>query len=227
SPLGIDCQRVRLPTHAKRFSFTIAPGQRVAVEGGDAASSLLRLIAGLGTPRAGRIDLESASGHKLRPNRTCGAAVLMAPDVPLRRGTLRGNLLCGSVGMSEERLFDVARRCDLWTEDENGIDMMETPIPEAGRGLSSSFAARLRLARAVLAEPGILLIDDPVTEIDGQVRRALQRVMEIEPMTLLMAVHSDPPPIDFEQWIKDAGGRLVWVPTIEATVHPFRPRVVS
>ncbi len=208
-PLGVICQRLRGSRTLRRLSLDIPPGQRAALPASANTSALFRVLAGLATPHAGRVRLIDEMENRFRPNRTSGSVVLVSPEVPLRRGSIADNLLLGARDVPQARLEEVAWLCGLWQVagakpgQDGGPDdqgkaggLPDIQVPEAGRGLSPALAARIRLARALLAEPDLLLIDDPVLELDPVAKLCHARALRTSATTVLVAVHGNASPIE-------------------------------
>ena len=195
-PVALIAEDARLAVGDKRANFEAPAGARVAIEAGDDAERLLNAIAGLAAPVRGRLWLVDATGARRLANRTNRAAALVSPRIALRRGTALENLREGAPDASEDRIREIAAKCDLLRGEETAETGLSWRIAEAGRGLDASRAARLRLARAVAASPGLLLIDDPVFEIDAKAKLALSRTAATETATIVFATFGDAPPIE-------------------------------
>ncbi|MEM0922409.1 MAG: hypothetical protein AAGI13_05150 [Pseudomonadota bacterium] len=197
--LAVTLDKARIGPSDKRVSLEIPAGAVVEIAAAAEATAFLRTIAGLDRAASGRIRLTDADGLVRNAARVSRAAALVAPEVPLRRGSLASNLQAGMAGGERgervDRIAEIARLCDLWNQDLDPATALATQIPEAGRGLPASIAARIRLARAVLSEPGILILDDPIFEIDTAARLALSRVASRLSATVLISVHGSMAPI--------------------------------
>ncbi|MEM9441866.1 MAG: ABC transporter ATP-binding protein, partial [Pseudomonadota bacterium] len=206
-PLAVFLCRARPTASSGRSSFDVAPGDHIALPVSATVKRLLRVIAGLGSLDSGRVTIAAASGERRQVKRTSGAALLVSSDLPLQRGTIRSNLTAASPDVDEERLLAVAQHCGILYDSE--VSCLDAKVHEAGQGLSPSFKARLQLARAVLAKPGILLIDEPIFEIDAEARRTLNRIVATERLTVLIAVHGEMPPVAVHRSFREVRGRLM------------------
>jgi ABC-type multidrug transport system fused ATPase/permease subunit len=228
-PLGVSCHGARPTVSSRRSSFDIDPEDHIALPATATVKGLLRVIAGLDRLDAGSVTLLGSSCEKRLAKRTSGAALLIAPDVPLQRGTIRSNLTAASPDVDERRLFWVAQRCGLLEDDAQETSRLEVAVDEAGQGLSPSLTARLQLARAILASPGVLLVDDPIFEIDTEVRQVLNQVLLTERLTVLIAVNGETPPIPVHRSLREDHGRLVEDP-VQEEVAPSadnEPRLIQ
>lgn len=153
----------------------LQPGRRVALVGevGCGKSTLLALAAGLMDPDCGEVSID---GHPLRSlalDAMRSRVSMVGPDLGLTRGTIESNLRYRHPGADEAR---IARACEL-----SGLDRvlqtlpagLATPVRDAGRNLSDGQRRAVVLARSLMNDPAILLIDDSESCFDGEPQRRL------------------------------------------------------
>jgi putative ABC transport system ATP-binding protein len=159
-------------------TLDIQAGQHVAVLGGDASgkSTLVDLIYGLRAPSTGRVvldglDIRTLALGDLRKD------VAIAGHPELFDGTLMENVCMGRPGLHAE---DVALALEIAALDHDAASLeggLTTPLGHAGRALTASQAARLMIARAVLARPRLLVIDEVLDGLDDEtVTRVVERL---------------------------------------------------
>lgn len=151
----------------------IAPGERVALLGrtGSGKSTLLRLLSGLYMPSKGRVLMDGVDIHQIDPSRFRQSVGYMTQDVRLFSGTLKENLMLGAGDVNDDAMLDVARvtGIDRYTGyHPKGFDL---PIFEGGGGLSGGQKQAVGLARLMLANPGVYLLDEPTAAMDQQTER--------------------------------------------------------
>jgi subfamily B ATP-binding cassette protein MsbA len=165
-------------------SFHMAPGEIVALVGpsGAGKTSIANLLMRFYDPIQGRVlvDGQDVRGVQLRSLRRQIAVVLQ--DTFLFNTSVRDNLLYGKLDASEEELLAAARAAyahEFITQLPSGYD---TEIGERGVKLSGGQKQRLALARAILADPRILILDEATSSVDAEaeylIQRALERVMQ-------------------------------------------------
>jgi ATP-binding cassette subfamily C protein LapB len=151
------------------LNLEIKAGQKIAILGriGSGKTSLLRLICGLHPPDKGVVLLDNADIRQIRPEdvRKNIGTVLQNPI--LFSGTIRDNLLMGKPDATDEELIYAAK--------VSGADAFigllpggfDFPLSERGQELSSGMRQAIAIARAMIAKPNILLMDEPTASMDN------------------------------------------------------------
>lgn len=161
-------------------SFTIPPGQRVALVGvsGAGKSTILSLILRLYDPQAGRILVDGVDIKTYRRESLRGAIAIVLQNSLLFGATIRENIAYGKPDAEMEEVIAAARAAsahDFITELENGY---ETILGERGATLSGGQQQRIALARALIRNAPILILDEPTAGLDvaseANVKQALQ-----------------------------------------------------
>ncbi|MDR2214869.1 MAG: peptidase domain-containing ABC transporter [Nevskiaceae bacterium] len=154
-------------------ALTIAQGERIAVLGrsGAGKSTLLRLLAGMAQPQQGRIVLDGMSMDLIDAAdlRRCIGA--LTQDASLFHGSLLENLRLGAPLANEaaiRRAMNIACADRLLLSQPQGIDLS---LREGGAGLSAGQKQVLLLARLILREPSIVLLDEPTAWLDKRTER--------------------------------------------------------
>lgn len=155
-------------------SLKLLPGQTLGVVGGTGAgkSSLLALIGRLYDPTEGSVSVDGVPAKKW-PLAVLRQKIGYAPQRALLfAGTVRSNLAFALPGASDERMERALRNAQAWefVSRKNGL---ETPIDKNGGNLSGGQRQRLNVARALVREPEILILDDPFSALDYATERAL------------------------------------------------------
>ncbi|MGL3805253.1 ABC transporter ATP-binding protein/permease [Paeniglutamicibacter sp. R2-26] len=135
-------------------------GTHTAVIGpsGSGKTTLGRILQGQLLPSAGTIS--DGAGNTLAPQRLRADSAVLEQGTGLLGGTVAYNLRVGAPGASDEELHEALGRVGLGTLG------LETPVGEAGHGLSGGQAQRLGLARALLADRPVLIFDEPTSDLD-------------------------------------------------------------
>ncbi len=177
----------------KDVSFTIEPGQVVGVVGptGSGKSTVLSLIPRFYDPKSGRvlIDGQSVDTFKLAALRALVGFVLQ--ETVLFRGTIKENIAYGRPGASDEEVVAAAK---LANADEfinrmpHGYD---TVVGERGDTLSGGQRQRIGIARAVIRNSPIMILDEPTAALDTESERLVVEGLErlMKGRTVIMIAH--------------------------------------
>jgi ATP-binding cassette subfamily C protein LapB len=175
------------------LSLSVQPGERIAVLGriGSGKSTLLRLLSGLYLPTQGSVYADGIDLRQIDPADIHQNIGLVTQDCKLFHGTLRDNLRLGVPQVSAERLLNVCRITGLdavVARHPQGLDMM---LGEGGAGLSGGQRQLVALARTLLADPPVLLMDEPSSAMDAQTESAFIAQLKQMPgrRTLIIATH--------------------------------------
>ena len=172
-------------------------GEITAIMGpvGSGKSSLLRVLAGLQSPKQGRVMLDGLEVGQISAADWRAQVAWVGQDAILFRGSLRENLLIAAPEISDARFMGVLRVCGLdtlITQHPQGLDM---PLGEAGHALSGGQRQMVVLARALLANCPILLLDEPTSAFDmGNEHMLLQRLRpELAGRLVVISTHRAAP----------------------------------
>ena len=174
-------------------SFQIKPGQFVGVVGptGSGKSTVLSLIPRFYDVQAGqvRVDGNSVSNYKLKALREQIGYVLQ--DTVLFRGTILDNLAFGRPGATKDEIIEAAKLANAHEFIQSMPLGYETIVGERGSTLSGGQRQRIGIARVMLRNSPILLLDEPTAALDSETERlvieALERLMKGR--TVIMIAH--------------------------------------
>lgn len=198
-------------------SFSVPVGSRTALVGpsGAGKSTILSLIERFYDPTAGVIRMGGDDIRSLERTELRGRIGYVEQDAPVLAGTLRANLLLGTPEATDEQCIAVLRSVNLdevLDRDERGLDAQ---VGEDGVMLSGGERQRLAIARALLAAPPILLLDESTSSLDGvneqRMREAIDAVAEDR--TLIVIAHRLSTVVDSDQIVVLDHGRVVGVGT--------------
>ncbi|RMG34122.1 MAG: ABC transporter ATP-binding protein [Gammaproteobacteria bacterium] len=196
----------------RSLSVSARADEKIAILGPNGAgkSTLLCLLAGLRHPDSGRVLLGGVEVERLPPGALAELVGYVGPEAPLLRGTLRSNILYGLQGFpaadAEARLQRVAERCGVSEFASRLADGLETRVSEGGSNLSQGQQVRVGLARALIGEPRILLLDETDAHLDPVAQEALEEVIRAFPGTVLLASHrNDALRLADRVWLLDHG----------------------
>ena len=174
--------------------LNIAAGERVAILGavGSGKSTLIKILSGLYKPSGGAVYLDGVDIDQLAPEFVREHIGYLPQDVRLFNGSLRENLTLGLPTPNDSRILRAARLTGLDQVVESHPQGLELEISEGGRGLSGGQRQLVGLTRMLLAQPEILLLDEPTASMDGQLEaKVMKHLFEEMPShsTVVLVTH--------------------------------------
>ncbi|MGF6595267.1 ATP-binding cassette subfamily C protein LapB [Pseudomonas sp. 2835] len=175
------------------ISFSVKPGERIGIIGrsGSGKSTLARLLMGFYAPDEGQILLDNLDLRQLDIADLRHQLGYVAHDLPLLAGSLRDNLTLGARYVSDARMLEVAELTgvsELARQHPQGFDR---PVGERGQLLSGGQRQAVLLARAMLLEPPIMILDEPTSHMDNSSEDQLRQRLHgwVQGKTLLLVTH--------------------------------------
>jgi thiol reductant ABC exporter CydC subunit len=175
------------------LDLMLSPGRRVAVigESGAGKSTLAAVLLGFLAPEGGRVTFGGVELSELDEADFRRQVVLCAQGDHLFDTTIRDNLRIGRPDAGDEELLDVLEQVRLrdWVRRQPlGLD---TTVGERGERLSGGERQRLALARALLADPSVLILDEPTAHLDAATADELTRdiLAATHGRTILLITH--------------------------------------
>jgi subfamily B ATP-binding cassette protein MsbA len=174
------------------ISFEVRAGEKIGIMGpsGAGKSTLLNLIARYYDPTEGSIRFDD---HDLREYRVADvySQLGIVTQEPLLFATsIRDNILCGRPDASEDDMLAAARAAEIDDEIRSLPEGYDTIVGIGGRRLSGGQSQRINIARALLKNPGVLLLDEPTSSLDSisdaRVRSAISALIR-NPTTFMIS----------------------------------------
>ena len=152
----------------KDVSFVINPGEHVGIIGriGSGKSTIEKLILKLYEPDEGSILIDDVDIIQIDPARLRKYVGYVSQDIALFRGTIRDNILNRAPNVSDEKLLEVAHLSgvdEFVRRHPSGYNM---PIGERGQGLSGGQRQSVGIARALISDAPLMLLDEPTNALD-------------------------------------------------------------
>lgn len=204
-------------TVLRGVSFSVPAGSRTALVGpsGAGKSTILSLIERFYDPTAGVIRMGGVDIRALDRDELRSRIGYVEQDAPVLAGSLRDNLLLGSPDATDEQCVAVLRSVNLdevLDRDPRGLDAQ---VGEEGVMLSGGERQRLAIARALLAAPPVLLLDESTSSLDGANEQRMREAIDAvaQDRTLIVIAHRLSTVVDSDQIVVLDHGQVVGVGT--------------
>jgi ATP-binding cassette subfamily B protein len=162
------------------LDLDIPAGQTIAIVGATGAgkSTIIKLLLRLYDVSAGTVRIDGFDVRDLTFASLRGAVGLVTQDVFLFHGTVRDNIAYGRPGASHREIEEAARTAEVHEAILALPHGYDTIVGERGQKLSGGQRQRVSIARAVLRDPPILVLDEATSAVDNETEAAIQRSLE-------------------------------------------------
>ena len=167
---------------------------------GGGKTTLLKLLLGLLEPTTGTVTLAGTGLSRYPPTERQRRVAYVPQETLLFRASLRDNLTLGEA-FTDEALWTVLQAVGL--EETVRARGLNATLAESGAGLSGGQRQRLSVARALLRDPDVLLLDEPSASLDAESERVLVKVLKVQAKTRLVIVVAHRPAL------AEAAGRVL------------------
>ncbi len=195
------------------ISFEAPPGSTVALVGpsGGGKTTLVRLALRLLDPQAGRVTLDGVNLRQVRLAELRRAVALVPQDVALFNDTLQANIAFARPDADEAEVWAAAEAAELGPFVRGLPEGMATKVGERGLKLSGGERQRVGLARALLADPRVLVLDEATSALDSRTEAAIQATLRRAKAgrTTLIVAHRLSTVADADEILVVRGGRIV------------------
>ncbi|PIE25484.1 MAG: type I secretion system permease/ATPase [Neptuniibacter caesariensis] len=176
-----------------RVSFSIKPGESVALIGriGSGKSTIEKLVLGLYEASEGSVRIDGIDINQIDPVDLRRNFGYMPQDIMLFAGSVRDNIVIGSPQTEDGRLVEVAKMCgvaEMVNRHPQGFDMQ---VGERGAALSGGQRQSVAVARSLIHNPNILILDEPTASMDNASEEQIKAMMReySSNKTLLVVTH--------------------------------------
>lgn len=174
-------------------SLKIAPGEKVGIIGpmGSGKSSLARLLLGLYQPKDGAVKFGGVDLRQVPPAEMRGRVGVLPQDVVLFYGSVRENIALGDPSINDHLILRAANLAGVTDFIRNNPAGFAAQVGEQGKALSGGQRQAVALARALVRDPEVLILDEPTSNMDTGSEFELQKRLEniIGDCTLILITH--------------------------------------
>lgn len=169
------------PTVLRNLNLRVPAGETHAIVGatGSGKSTLVRLMMRFYDATTGRVTIDGVDVRELSSESLRGVIGYVSQDVFLFHGTVGENIAYGRPGATPEEIEAAARQAEAHDFILALPDGYETVVGERGQKLSGGQRQRLSLARAILRDPTILVLDEATSAVDNETEAAIQRSLAV------------------------------------------------
>ncbi|WP_422658422.1 ABC transporter ATP-binding protein [Paenibacillus sp. EC2-1] len=160
----------------RNVHFHVKAGQTIAIVGGSGGgkSTLFKLLLGLYSPTSGTIDIDNRSGESMSLREYRDYFSLVPQETILFTGTIRDNIMDGNLEAEEVDVIAAAKKANAYDFIMQLNEGFETAIGERGSRLSGGQKQRIAIARAILRDAPILLLDEATAALDNESEKIVQ-----------------------------------------------------
>ncbi|MFQ5633519.1 MAG: ABC transporter ATP-binding protein, partial [bacterium] len=168
----------------KKLSFTVEPGETVALVGhsGAGKSTIISLLLRFYDPQQGRILIDGEDMRTYTMKSMRDQITIVLQEAKLFRQTVRENIAFGKPEATEEEVIAAAKQAEAHDFIMAMPEGYETLMYEGGENLSGGQKQRINLARAIIRDTPIVILDEPVTGLDARaeakINEAIRRLTE-------------------------------------------------
>ena len=161
------------------FDLTVEPGKKIAIVGatGSGKTTVVNLLTRFYDVNEGAIAVDGVDIRDIGKDNLRHSIAIVLQDTVLFRDSIRNNIMYGRPGATEDEMCEAARLARASSFIERLPEGYDTVLTEGGSNLSQGQRQLLAIARAVLADPKILILDEATSSVDTRTEMRIQQAM--------------------------------------------------
>lgn len=179
------------PPSIENISIDLTPGKRIALVGptGSGKSTIAKLASRLLRPSSGEILLDGIPLNEIPREVLYNSLATVDQDIFLFSGTIRENITLWNTDLSDETLIHAAKDAQIHEEILMRKDNYESLLYEGGKNMSGGQKQRLEIARALLYNPPLLILDEAMSALDSKLEKEILDRIALRGCSCLMISH--------------------------------------
>ncbi len=206
-----------LPFVFRQVSFEVPKGKMFAVVGasGQGKSTLVNLLPRFYDPSDGRVLIDGSNVSDFTLSSLRKQIAVVTQDVFLFNDSVRANIAAGRTGATEEEIVSAAKSAQAWDFISRLPEGLDTVVGDRGQKLSGGERQRISIARALLKDAPILILDEATSSLDSESEKAVQAALEklMVGRTTLVIAHRLSTVRHADQILVLSGGKVVEIGT--------------
>ena len=164
----------------ENINLSVKPGEMIALVGrtGSGKSTLVNLLPRFWDPRSGQVLIDGVDLRDVTVESLRRQIAVVPQEIALFRGTIRENLAYGRPDASEEQIIAAAKAANAYNFIAELPQGFDTEVGERGAKLSGGEKQRIAIARAILRDPRILILDEATSSLDVETESLLREALE-------------------------------------------------
>ncbi len=175
------------------IDLEIKPGQKIALVGASGAgkSTIAQLMLRFYKPDSGSITIDGKNVQEIDLLQYRRNLAVVPQEVLLFGGTIQENIAYGKANASEEELIQAAKQANAWDFVNSFPEGLNTVVGERGIKLSGGQRQRIAIARAILRDPTVLILDEATSSLDAESEKVVQDALDklMEGRTSIIIAH--------------------------------------
>jgi NHLM bacteriocin system ABC transporter peptidase/ATP-binding protein len=199
------------PPLIKNLSVSISPGARIGIVGGSGSgkSTLGRLMVALAFPQDGQIRLDGLALNEIENTALRAAVGYVDQSTTLISGTIRDNLTLWDSQVPEDKIVAAAKDADIHDIVASRPNAYDTKLTENGGNFSGGERQRLAIARTLISDPSLILLDEAMSGLDAVAEQTILDNIRRRGCTCILIAHRISAVRDCDEILVLDQGRLV------------------